>query len=304
MISSILRAEENNMKLNVLELIRNNPDGIESDSAESIICDQLHIDTNTSQKIINDLISDKQLKLIKINKITRYQATENQNYKCPKTFIEIGSPQSIQAMTSLNKTISSYVDEITIVIDVTSPKVFSCLEERLRHKLKTIIIFPPNKEIDSERLDNYKKIIKEWKMIYKNNKNYKSLTLLKSKIINKSIRTSLLTKEFARINIRDFHSKTTRNGVIVEVDSNNTLYNQYSIEIGRQKKYALPFFTLNPITYFCKKFLEIIINICLLVIAYCFMKSQENFLLLLSIISSGVIVGLVNEKYNNIKNHR
>ena len=112
------------MKSKVLELIRSNPDGIDAESALSIINDQLNIDKDHSQTIINDLLMDKTLQIININNRPRYQTTENQNYKWPETFIEIGPPQSIQSMEILNKTISSFPDEIIIVIDVTSPKVF------------------------------------------------------------------------------------------------------------------------------------------------------------------------------------
>lgn len=292
------------MKSKVLELIRSNPDGIDAESALSIISDQLNIDKDHSQTIINDLLMNKTLQIININNSPRYQTTKNQNYKWPETFIKIGPPQSIQSMEILNKTISSYPDEIIIVIDVTSPKVFGGLENRLRNKLKTIVVFPPDKEVESERKENYKTRVKEWKTLYRNFKNFKALTLLRSNIVNKSIRTSMLTNQFARINIRDINSKTTRNGLIIEVDSNNTLYNQFSTEIYRHIKFATPFISLNPLSYLHKVLMLPAITITLFIVAILFISSQKDILLFISCISCGVIGNIVYAKYDNIKNHR
>lgn len=292
------------MKKMVLELVRCNPDGIDAASLQSIICDQLNIDKDRAQKIINELLMDKLLQILNINNIARYQATENQNFRWPETFIEIGPPQSIQSMESLNKTISTYPDEIIIIVDATSPKVFGSLEDRLRQKLKTIVVFPPVEEIEYERRENYKNMLKEWKVLYKNFKNFKTLVLLKSTIVNKSIRTSMLTKQFARINIRNVNDKTTRNGLIIEVNSNNTLYNQFSTEINRHIEYATPFFTLNPLAFFHRVLLLPIVTIALLVLGIIFIQSDHDILLFISCISCGVIGNMVYSKYENIKKHR
>jgi len=283
------------MENNVYELIKNNPDGLDRNSIISIINDQLHIDESQAHNYLLNLLVQRKIKLIISNSMERFQATIDQEKEKDLDIKIIGSPQSSKALSILNETLITYPDNLILVVDVTSPKTFKNIEQRIQNKLETTVLLPAKKEVEQERVEFYNKIIKEWKELYGRNKYFNSFILLKSTLTNKSIRTTMLTDKFARINIRNIIPTTTRNGIIIEVEKDNSLYTQYADIVNKQLKTGLPFFTLNPIKYIKKTILVPLILLCLIIGAFIFYN--QTWLAVISSVFCGILGNIIYGRY-------
>ena len=284
------------MNNKVLDIILTNPEGIEASSICSIAADQLHVAVESIQPIINELIVNNKIKIIENEKSLRYQAVDNQNMKSSETLSIIGPPQSISSMKSLHEDIISCKDEIILVLDVTAPNVFSTLEDRIQRGWKTVILLPPIKEIEKERFDVYNTIIKEWIELYKKYRGFKALEIKIARIPNRSIRTTMLTATFARINVRKIDTTTTRNGLIIKVTNNNSLYKLYKDDIYTQLENALPIFRINPLLFLRRLFFLPLLIMCFLALAIIFYNNSNPILALISSILSGILCNFTYEK--------
>jgi len=284
------------MEDNIYNLIKENPDGIERASIISIINDQLHISEESANKYLMDLIVKNKIILISDNSFERFQSVDNQSKERQLDIKIIGAPQSSNATFVLNQTLISYPNDLILIVDVTHPKAFKEIEKRIQSKLKTTVLLPSKKEIGKERYEYYEEVIKEWKQLYKRNKSYNSLSLLKSTLINGGIKTTMFTDEFARINVRNVIPTTTRNGIIIEVDKDNTLYTQYLENLKKQLKTSLPFFTLNPIKYLQKTILIPLIMLCLIIGAILF-YNNTTWLAVISSVFCGILGNIIYGKY-------
>ncbi|SIO34544.1 hypothetical protein [Fibrobacter sp. UWB11] len=261
------------MKEKILETIRSSTGGIEVDMLSSIVKDQLHIkDQSIIDEAVGSLTSEKKIKC----KEKRWIATENQNFGVSKYYEEIGGPHSPEGMKTLEEFFVENTEKITILVDVTSVVAFKKLCYRIDHDLLTEVILPPENEINIERRDNYKKVKKEWIEFYKSHKK-DCFTLLQSTVINKAVRTTLFSKEKARINIRKLSARSTRDGNIIVVGNDNTLYKQFANEIIIQQLTADYCFTANPMKWLWRKIIKkwIFILLVFLIMIISFINDQK-----------------------------
>lgn len=257
------------MEKDILDLIQKSQDGIEIICLSSIASEQLHIeDQSTIDAAVATLASDRRI----VKKGNRWVASNNQKNDISKYFEEIGGPHSEKGMETLNEFLLNYKEEIVLLLDVTSVTAFSKLPERLEKNYLTEVILPPTKEINKGRKDYYKKIKQEWIKFYKEHKK-NCFTLRQASVINRAIRTTLFCNEKARINIRmlskDDHS--TRNGCIIVVEKNNTLYEQFANEIKIQRETASFYFRANSFKWILEKIIKswllIVISASMMVLA-------------------------------------
>lgn len=242
------------MEQKILNLIQSSQDGIETTSLSAISREQLHIDDQSViDAIVAALAEDGRI----IKKGNRWIASNNQKTDISKYFEEIGGPHSKKGMATLNDFLLNYQEEIVLLLDVTSINAFSNLSKRLERNYLTEVILPPTKEINKERIEFYKEIKKEWIKFYKEHKK-KCFTLRQASVVNRAIRTTLFSSQNARINIRKLseYDHSTRNGCIIIVENDNTLYKQFANEIKIQRDTANFYFSANPIKWFFEKMIK------------------------------------------------
>ena len=243
------------MKEDLLGLIEKSQDGIEAMSLISIASDQLHMEGTTISNLLAVLVSERKITSKDCNGTMRWIALENQKTDVSKYFEEIGGPHSQKGMATLNDFLIEHKEKVTILIDVTSVESFTNLSKRLERGLITEVILPPMSEINEERRKNYKHVRSDWIRFYKEHKK-ENFILLQSTVVNKAVRTTLFSEEKARINIRKMSALSTRDGCIVAVEKDNTLYKQFENEIKIQQYTADFCFDANPIKWIWNKILK------------------------------------------------
>ena len=139
-------------------------------------------------------------------------------------------------------------------------------------------------------------IIKEWIELYKKYRGFKALEIKIARIPNRSIRTTMLTATFARINVRKIDTTTTRNGLIIKVTNNNSLYKLYKDDIYTQLENALPIFRINPLLFLRRLFFLPLLIMCFLALAIIFYNNSNPILALISSILSGILCNFTYEK--------
>lgn len=298
------------LKNEILEMVKKAQDGIETTALKNIIIEHYGLTLQQIDNYIDTLIADEEL-LIQYStekKIKKYVVTEEQNRTLKSSFENLGAPQSNNALQSLLHLINTEKKNIIIVSDATSPTTYQGLQNRINNNLSTTILLPPKKEIPNEKHPQYTKIMKEWRKFYKENRNNKFLTILISRSINPSIRTGLLTTDYARINIRELDPQTTRNGNIIKVNSNTTLYYQFNSIVKKQTKKARKLWALNTIFYNIwhpyKFYITVTFFVLIISLGINIMINNKNstFSLSISILLSlltGIVSGILANKIGN-----
>ena len=137
-----------------------------------------------------------------------------------------GAPHSERAMASLATFFDDTEGPIYVALEVTAPEIFSHLADRASREVPTTFLMPRKNSVPNHRRQHYDEVRQRWvKMIRDSDAKFrKNVEIRITEVPYTDLFTSALSKEKARFDLRFLDTGTTRDGDILEVQKNTSLY--------------------------------------------------------------------------------
>jgi hypothetical protein len=215
-------------------------------------------------------------------------------------FENYGQPHSDQAMRSLQALFDQSQGPIYLALEVTDPEVFPRLEPRAISGKRTIFLMPRKTHVQDYRKLHYKEITARWVRTLKEGP-AAMRSNVELRVTEKpfpDLYTSAIAQEMARFDVYLSDSRSTRDGVIIQVTPNTSLYNLIQARYEESLTMSCPLWRVWPLkaAWFWSK--RLLLPAFLLVLGIALVKYTNPYAAVISTIALGLLVNLISEKTN------
>jgi len=240
----------------ILIRIAKDPHGILRDSAPAIVAPMIYGTNSEADAALRELYG-KQLILEKsadnqpriMANYERLGISEKESAQLTSPLVQfeiIGQPHSPEGMSTLPQLFNDPL-ELYIPLGITAHNVFDCLDERAKAGKKTIFFFPAKKHVSYPLRSHYSEVLDGWIKFINDGPKYRRINI-QLRIVNVQYwdsYTSALSASSARINLNHSSSLSTRDGTIIRVDSESSLYAIFRERIHSVLDNSRPIFQIN-----------------------------------------------------------
>ncbi len=218
-----------------LLMFAQDPHGIERDAAASIVASSLDIPLDEANRVILEIFGKHLFVenngnpphvLANYHKLGIGDQARALLVQRRIPFENHGAPHSGRSMGGLVDFFDESMNKIYVGLEVTDPIIFSRLQDRAEAGRKTIFLIPRRRDLPTSKQRHYREILWSWVTTIREGPPSlkRNVEIRVTDIPFKDLYTSALTKERARFDIRFLNSSTTRDGSIIEVNSETSLY--------------------------------------------------------------------------------
>lgn len=219
----------------VLIRIATDPHGILRDSASAIVAPMIYGTNADADAVLRELYgkqlilereADNQPRIVAHYATLGISAEAIAQLTSPLVQFEVvGQPHSPTGMSTLRRLFDDPLN-IYIPLGITAHNVFDGLDERARAGKKTVFLFPGRKNVPLPLRPHYAEVLKGWVRYLRDGPRYLR-TSIHFRIVTvpyRDVYTSALSASSARINLTHLSSSSTRDGTILQVGSDSSLY--------------------------------------------------------------------------------
>lgn len=240
----------------ILIRIAKDPHGILRNSASAIVAPMIYGKNSDAdialrelygRQLILEKITDNQPRIVANYDLLGISKKDIDQLTSPLVQFEvIGQPHSPEGMSTLRQFFEDPL-EIYIPLSITAHTAFDCLDERAKAGKKTVFLFPAKKHVSDPLQSHYSEVLNGWIQFINDGPRYRR-TNIQLRIVNIQfwdVYTCALSASTARINLNHSSSLSTRDGTIIRIGCESSLYAMFRERIQSVFDTSRPIFRIN-----------------------------------------------------------